>query len=604
MARLIIKLGKRASESTEDTERLVEWKSRFDAVLRFIVVILALLAVGAIIAEYGFFLSPELSRTVRTVNGAVLYGFIAQYFLRAFVAPSMFAYFRERIIESVIILFVVSVLLFRETVSGIVMSINPLLSAEGVTRIYLIITQIAILSGFVPGLLRQSQKIMRLNVQPAMLILVSFVVMIFCGSGLLLLPRATTAGISFVDALFTSTSAVCVTGLITVDTATAFTPVGKYILLGLIQIGGLGIMTLTTFFAFMMGSGKNLREYATLQTLMVEESIGAIRQTIIGITVTTFLFEAAGAFLIYSYTTDLQFSSLQDRVFFSVFHAVSAFCNAGFSTVSENLSHPLLQWNLPFLTTVMVLITIGGIGYPVLSDLGKALSTFKKPVRARLAVHTKLVLTVSGILIVFGTLMLFLLERNGIFAGYTVEMQVFQSLFHSVTSRTAGFNTINIGSLSVASLFLIIVLMWIGASPGSTGGGIKTTTFALAVLNIRAIVTARNRVETFGRQVSDLALTKAFSTTLLSFMFIGAGLFALLITEPFPFEQIMFEVVSAMGTVGLSTGITMSLSSAGKLILVCIMLAGRVGLLSTVMALTPRRDHPRYEFPKENIIVT
>jgi potassium uptake TrkH family protein len=490
-----------------------------------------------------------------------------------------------------------------DAVQNILLSVNPLLSPHDLTRIYLVTTQLFLILAFFPPLLRTSSRIMASNIQPAQLMIFSFLFLIAVGTALLSLPRATVAQhLPFLDALFTATSAVCVTGLIVVDTATTFTPLGHTILMLLMQIGGLGIMTLTTFFAFIVGGGARLKEYSTLQSLLSEESLGKIKQTIVQITLVTFIIEAVGTVALYRFTGLVPFRNEAEHWFFALFHSISAFCNAGFTLTTENLAQPLLQQNTGVLTTVMVLIVLGGIGFPVMVNLG-SMVVRRRSERSprRLTVHTKLVVITTGLLIVGGTFGLLLLEYNG---SAPFGPQLLTAAFHAVSARTAGFAVLSIGTLSPPSLFLLILLMWVGASPGSTGGGVKTSTVALAFLNIVAIASGRHKVEVFRKRVSDIAITKAFSTVLLSVTFISLALFCLLLTESAPLEHLLFEVVSAVSTVGLSMGITPQLTPIGKSIIIVCMVVGRVGLLAVAMALVRRKEEGFYEYTEENVLVT
>ncbi|MBP1691735.1 MAG: H(+)-transporting two-sector ATPase, partial [Bacteroidetes bacterium] len=404
---------------------------------------------------------------------------------------------------------------------------------------------------------------------------------------------------------FTSVSAVCVTGLTVVDTAVTFTRTGHVILLFLIQCGGLGIMTLTTFFAFMAGGRGSLKQYSTMQSLLGEENIGKIRSVVLQIGMATLLIEAAGAIAIWFSLEGVEFASARDRIFFSIFHSVSAFCNAGFALPSDGLAAAPLQANTPFLSTIMILIVLGGLGFPVLLNIWRILPGGSTPLlQRRLSLHTLLVLMATGILIVGGTAGIFLIEQDGWLAGLSGPDKLFTALFHSVSARTAGFNTLPIGGLAPASLLLLIGLMWIGASPGSTGGGIKTTTAVIAVLAIRSIVTGRPAIEAFKHRVPDRALFQAFSTITLSVVTILLALFVLLLLETFSFTDLLFEVVSALGTVGLSVGITPHLSTAGKLVVALVIFIGRVGVLATLLALTGQRAQQRFEYTEEPVHIT
>lgn len=567
---------------------------------------LGLVAIVSVVAEYGFYLRREWEAYTQTAGVVVLYGFAGLTLVKLLVAENRRAHIRSRGVEIGLLSIILLYLLLPRVVEGLLLSVNPLLTTDTLTRVYLVITQFLVIVAFIPSLLRYSKRLMLGNIQPSMLILLSFAFLIGVGTILLLLPRATVGNpLSLLDALFTATSAVCVTGLIVVDTATFFTPVGHSILMILMQIGGLGIMTLTTFFAFMMGGGTRLKEYSTMQSLLGEESLGKIKQTIVQIAFVTFAIEGVGAFALYQFSDGMNFVSEKERIMFSLFHAVSGYCNAGFASTTENLADVALRFNSGVLTTIMVLVVIGGLGYPVLLNLGTLLrirsGTFAQ---RRLTIHTKIVLLATAFLLVTGSIGFFLLEQDNTLSDLSLGRQLMASLFHSVSARTAGFNTVDIGALTPPALFFMMVLMWIGASPGSTGGGIKTTTITLALLNILAIASGRNTVEVFKRRVSDISIVKAFSTVLLSFCFITAAFFCLLLTERAPFEALLFEVVSAASTVGLSTGLTSQLSETGKFIIILCMFVGRVGFLATIVALVRHRFEGRYDYTQENVFVT
>ncbi len=582
------------------------YRGRVVTAINRLLLLLALLAVASLVGDYGFYLSPELKEYASRVNALVLYGFALLVTLKLLLAEKFVRYARSRWLELVLLAVIILYLFLPGTVEALLLSLNPLLKPEDLTRIYLVLTQSLIVLAFLPAVLRYSSRLMAGNIQPSQLIIFSFLFLILIGTFLLSLPRATVSQqMSFVDALFTATSAICVTGLIVVDTATYFTPLGHTILMILIQVGGLGIMTLTTFFAFVLGSGSRLKEYSTLQSLLGEESLGKIKQTILQIALVTFAIEGVGAFALYRFTDGMTFVSDADRIFFSIFHSISAFCNAGFTLTTENLAHTALRLNTGILSAVMLLVVLGGIGFPVIANIGSVL--FHRGTDGtlrRLSIHSKLVILTTLVLIVVGSIGVFLLEQNGPTGSLPLGERLFTALFHSISARTAGFNTIDIGALGIPTLFLITLLMWIGASPGSTGGGVKTSTVALAFLNIAAIVSGRQKVEVFRKRVSDIAITKAFSTVLLSFFFINGALFCLLLTERAPMEQLLFEVVSATSTVGFSTGVTAHLTTFGKIVIILCMFVGRVGLLAVVLALVRRREEGRYDFTEENVLVT
>ena len=453
---------------------------------------------------------------------------------------------------------------------------------------------------------------------PALLFAGSFIILIFIGTGLLMLPRATVAGISFMDALFTATSAVCVTGLIVVDTATYFTTSGQVIILILIQIGGLGIITFTSFLGLFFQRGSSFQNQLFMQNMINEENIGQTMRTIVNIILTTLLIELIGAFFIYISLSPAVFGSEQEHIGFALFHAVSAFCNAGFSTLSAGLYDINFRYAYPFQVIIMMLIILGGIGFPIIMNLYRLakqtiqkrwlqLSFQEKYVHSsrRLNIHTKIVLTTTAILLGGGTVLYFLTEYNSTLQEHQGLGKLVAALFGSVTPRTAGFNTVDMSQLTVPTILIYLLLMWIEASPASTGGGIKTTTFAVAILNTISIAKGQDRLEVFHREITDKSVRQAFAVMLLSFLAIGVAIFLILFFDPEQkLIQVAFEVFSAFSTVGLSLNLTPELNTMSRLIIIFTMFLGRVGTFTLVAAMVTRVHAHQYRYPAESIIIT
>lgn len=580
-------------------------RNRVRNILRKTLLILALISIVSLISEYGFYLSKDVIDLNRILQKIILYGFLIHTITKISLFINDLKFIKSHLGEIIIAVLITLHLSLPNTIQNFLRYFAPFLSTESITNFYLVITQILVIFNLIIGGVKYSQKIMLLNIQPITLMVISFAIIILFGTFLLLLPKSTTNGISFIDALFTSTSAVCVTGLIVVDTANAFTTLGKTIILFLIQIGGLGIMTLTTFIAFLMGSSGRLKEYSAIQTLLGEENLGRIRNTIFIIGISTFAIEAIGAFSIYEFIDASFFRNEGERIYFALFHSISAFCNAGFSIDSQGLLNPNLKFNSGLLLTVGSLIVLGGLGFPVISNLGKkfSLARFKDKRLRTLSIHSKLVLITSGILILVGTFFFFILEYERTLQNFSIPYKFLVALFHSISARTAGFNTVDMGSMATSTMFIMVILMWIGASPGSTGGGIKTTTFAVSFINIFSIASGRERAEMFKRQISEISVIKAFSTVILSVSFIAFTIFILLLTEPFKFEDLLFEVVSAVSTVGLTRGITNLLSDPGKIVIILSMFFGRIGLLSIFLILIKRKPRGKYDYAKEDIMI-
>lgn len=454
---------------------------------------------------------------------------------------------------------------------------------------------------------------------PALIFVISFGATIFIGSLLLMLPNATTANsnITYVDALFTSTSAVCVTGLSVQETGIFFSRFGQFIIMALVQVGGLGIMTFATYFSkFFKGQSSFESQLFVSETTAVDKFNEAF-ETLRNIIFITFGIEAIGAIFIFFNIDKTAIPELGERLFFSVFHAVSGFCNAGFSTLTDNLHNPIVRYDYPIVLTVAFLIIFGGLGFPIIYNTlqyfkYKMSALFNKTYRNRrdvyktwiLSLNSKIVLTSTVSLLVVSILLFLLFEYNNTLAEHhTLFGKLVTSFFGIVTPRTAGFNHVNIGDMLLPTTLLTILLMWIGASPASTGGGIKTTTFTVAIANIFSLIKGKP-IHLFGREVSQLSVNRAFAVIILSFVVIAISSFVIMMIEPAAgLLNIFFEVVSAYGTVGLSRGITGGLTDASKITLVVTMFLGRVTMFTFLTIFFKRASRVHFRYPNEDILI-
>jgi trk system potassium uptake protein len=458
----------------------------------------------------------------------------------------------------------------------------------------------------------------RRSVNPAFLFLNSFLLLIVGGALLLLLPKATTHGISPIDALFTSASAVCVTGLIVVDTATAFTTVGKVIILFLIQIGGLGIMTFAGLLGYLAAGNVSFSNQFALKDMLSSNRMGNVLELVVRVIMVTFFFEMVGGILIlYSLNDDL-FKTAGEKLFFAAFHTVSAFCNAGFSTLSNGLYEAPVRFNYSLHLIIAGLVILGGMGFPIVFNLFtfiriKSQNTLNKFLRIPqketfthiLHASSRLALATSVILLALGFISYLLLEQQATLAEHPSWWgKVVTSIFASVTPRTAGFNTVNTALLSLPMVMIYLLLMWIGASPGSTGGGIKTTVAAVAFLNMKNIVLGKPGTVIFKTQISDASIKRAFAIILLSVFMLGITTLILSTQQPnHSLLQIAFESFSAFSTVGLSLGITAELTAISKLVLSIVMLIGRVGTLTMLVAFITPAKPTYHRFPTEDVLL-
>ncbi len=474
----------------------------------------------------------------------------------------------------------------------------------------------------VTKLCRTSVNLAASGKSPTRTLIASFLVLITCGAGLLCLPKASTnERASFVDALFTATSATCVTGLIVRDTGQDFSLMGQLIILSLIQLGGLGIVMFGAVFALLLGQALSLRESVAMQDLLSARTVSRIGNMIAFIFIGTIFIEAVGAVTIFGMWNDVPgwAGNVHEQWYYSIFHSISAFCNAGFSLFSKSFISYDRSWGI--YAVICPLIILGGLGFGVLYDLANIAADrinrfFKRrfntryrlsmeaPKRMRL--QTKIVLSVSACLIVLGMLAILLFERYAGRSDSASNTGVLGALFQSITARTAGFNTIDIPALSTSSKLILILLMFVGGSPGSTAGGIKTVTLAVIIMTVFAALRKREEVEMFKRSVRVVVVGRAITVTLLFVAVLFGASLALSITENangFTMSQIMFEAGSALGTVGLTTGITPSLTTAGKLIIIVVIFVGRLGPLTLLAALTFNLKPAQYNYPDEAIIV-
>ena len=443
---------------------------------------------------------------------------------------------------------------------------------------------------------RKFAKLLRgVRLRTPQVIALSFVATILVGALLLTFPTATAdgRGTGFVDALFTATSATCVTGLIVQDTPVYFSTFGQMVILVLIQLGGIGIMSYSAFLALLFGR-FTLGQRGLLQEMMEEER--NVLSMIFYVFKMTFTIEMIGAIVLFFRWIFIYRDPIQ-TLYLSVFHSISAFCNAGFSLFSNSLENYLADPVVNII--IMVLIILGGIGFIVVYEVSRNLTGTKRI----LSIHTKLVLVTSAVLVIVGFLIIFFIEFDGALLNVSLTGKLWGALFQSVTTRTAGFNTVPIASLSTITLTIIIILMFIGASPGSTGGGIKTSTFAILLLSLGNILRGKEDIEVFRRKIPRAIVYKAMALVVATLLMLVSIFLLLLAFEKQPFLPLLFEAVSAFGTVGLSTGITPDLTIIGKLLIIILMYGGRIGPLTLGFALTRALRRGKVEYPEARVMI-
>jgi trk system potassium uptake protein TrkH len=444
---------------------------------------------------------------------------------------------------------------------------------------------------------------------PARVLVLSFALTILIGSFLLMLPLATVGGsMRFIDALFTSASAVCVTGLTVVDTGTYFTEFGQVTIMALIQVGGLGIITLSTFFIWSMGKKISFRDRKIITGSFAPTPEKEFRSLLRGVVFLTFVIEGSGALILWLRWMDLY--SPGKSLYFAVFHSVSAFCNAGFALFPDNLC--AFKDDLTVNLVITSLIILGGLGFFVLMELTDYFKNRGNNANFRkISLHTKITLTATAVLILGGTFFVFIFEKENVLQGLPLKSKLLISYFQAVTPRTAGFNTVDMAMLANPTLFLMLLLMFVGASPGSTGGGIKTTSLGVLTAVVISKFRGSDVAVCFKRTIPSQTVLRVVSLIVVSSLAVVFITMALCITEAgwlshkasrgF-FLEILFETISAFGTVGLSMGITAGLTPLGKLIITLMMFIGRVGPLSVAVVMGQKEHFARYSYPEEELM--
>jgi potassium uptake TrkH family protein len=478
--------------------------------------------------------------------------------------------------------------------------------------------QLAIIFIFIIEIVQRSLALEKLKVNPPLLFIFSFLVLIILGAFTLMLPISSKVQMHFVDALFTSTSAVCVTGLTVLDTGIDFTRFGQNVILTLISLGGLGVMTFTSFFALFFRGESSFQNQMIYKDFTGEENMKKVFTTIVRIVTFTIGIELFGTAILFFSLSPSNFTSFGERLYFSAFHAISAFNNAGFQLKTAGLYDPITRHNHVFQSVIAVLVIFGGIGFYIAFNVVKYLREISKakirkiildePTRYApwiINMNTRVVAITTLILLTGGTIIFYITDYNQALSDHEGFGKWLSAFFLSVTPRTAGFNNIDMAALSREGILITLLLMWVGGSPGSTAGGVKTSTVAIAILGIYNIAKGRDHIEIGHREVAKESLLRAFIVIFLSLIVLTLSIMFLEYFEPdVRLMNIVFECFSALGTVGLSLGITASLSDTSKLILVITMFAGRVGMLTILFSLLRKAtDNKTYRYPVENIII-
>jgi trk system potassium uptake protein len=571
--------------------------------LRYIFLVtfwISLIAIVLVIYNHGIDHEAFTERFLLAVIMMVFAGALVSLFVRHFLIKPSPA-FRVRVMDSLIVLFI----------TGLMLEHASPLHLAFLDHWAFLYTGLFIVFFREFAALRSTPRFQYMN--PAQLFVGTYIIIILLGALLLMLPNATFDGITFTDALFTSTSAFCITGLIVVDTATYFTLFGQIVIMILFQLGGIGIMTFTSFFSYVFAGATTFGNQYILKDMTSSEKMAEVFKTVRMIVLFTFLIEGIGALFIYMSLDRGIIASVEERVFFSIFHAVSGFCNAGFTTMSGNLYHEAFSFNYSLHLVIAFLFIIGGLGFAVTYNFYNYLKHYmmNRILRKRsihvpwvIQLNTRIVVIASLVLLVGGTFFFYILEYNNALAEHGQAGKIITSFFGAATPRSAGFNTVDTSALLLPTLMLVMFLMWVGAGPGSTGGGIRVTTLAIAFMNVVSIARGKDRIEVYGRELSVISLRRAFAVILFSFIVIGLSVFAISLMEPGrELLPVAFECFSAYGTVGLSMGITGELTDGGKLVIILNMFVGRLNMIVIMLAILKKVMHLNYRFPEENLPV-
>lgn len=576
--------------------------------IKILTFIVSFIAIGSIIYYYGFEKTATSIYYCQLIIRISFVFYIFRFLFRIFYEFSPVEFIKQNYFEALLMVILIIGGILVEALGVSFYTTDPEFNGVFfVSSLSILIIQLIFFTIFLLDVAKASQRIGLLNMGPSALLALSFIILIFSGAGLLMMPEMTVDhNIRFIDALFTSCSASCVTGLIVVDTATFFTMKGKIIIMILIQLGGLNIITFATYFAtFYKSSG--LKYQSLMKDLLSTDKVSENRRLLWDIILFSFIMEAIGAItLFFQWGDSVEFSNLRQKIFFSVFHTVSSFNNAGFALFTDNLYEESVRHLYGLQLTIATLIFFGGLGFSVMHDIfaPKSIMERLKYPWKKLRVNSKLSLYTSLILVFVGALLFYILEYDNTVDQSSVIGSIVSSIFQSVTTRTAGYNTVDFTQLGQPILIIMIMLMFIGASPGSTGGGIKTTTFALLFKSAITTLRGKKHIEIYKSTISYECIDRAYSLLLFAIVLILGSAFLLTITEPdVPFLSLLFEETSAFGTVGLSTGITADLSEAGKYIIITSMFIGRIGPLTLALLLIRRKGSNNYTYPNANVLI-
>jgi potassium uptake TrkH family protein len=583
---------------------LYDHKKHVFTVLNYVTPIALLIGISILVVTFGF--SPSQNFSVWLSKFLV---YAVNLLLVAFVLRLVFGlqsghYIMEHVFESFIYFVLAVNSLFYLLLGQPLLLLANFIMPDG----YAMVIRLVLILIFFIEIGRVSSNFKRVRLNPATLLALSFVILIITGTVILRMPEMTNGHhILWIDALFTSTSACCVTGLAVHDTGLFFSFKGQFVIMLLLLVGGLNMLTIATFIGSLYHQTGSLHIAGVIRGFLDTDQNSNLQSILRNVVLYAFVIQFVGATVIYfSWSHETVFVDWNERLFYSVFHAISAFNNAGFSLFTNGLNHELVRYQYLLHLEIALLIVVGGLGFLVLQDVFAIKNRQNRKIHPwkKLQVNTRLVFLMTTILIATGMVLFFVLEYDNTLKDLSLTGKIVTSIFQSVTTRTAGFNTVDLSLLGRPTIMLFLALMFIGASPGSTGGGIKTTTLAVAFKAAWANMRGREHVELFKRNISWGYVNKTYAVLFSAFSYIVLFAFLLVIVEPkFSLKELFFELVSAFGTVGLSLGITPDLSFTGKLILIVSMFVGRIGFLTLGLALTRKVMYTKYKYPTGKLMI-
>ena len=576
---------------------IVNHKDRIQRTLQICSLVISIVTIACIFCYHGLYITPQVKTLIRFLIHGSLCFYVAKYFVLLFYSLHRKEYIKRSWGE-----FLIIILLIIQFISINIFHFD-IVNAHNFENIYLIFIQFYFLIIVLVELAKMSSSLGKYHLSPPILMVASFLFLIIIGTILLMMPRMTTSGISFIDALFTATSASCITGLAVVSTSACFTFKGQVVIMMLIQLGGMSILSFATFFStFLSRSMVGLRYQYMIRDMMssdrLSDSVGLLRSIVL----TTFIIEAAGMAFLFTYWKSTGFFiSDKQNLFFSMFYTVSAFNNGGFVLIDDSLLNLGLPGSYFPQVVIMALVFLGGIGFVTIRDFFsyRYIRERNKYHWKSLMAQTKIVLYVTFAIIIIGSILFFLLEYNNTLKDIDgMGNKVFTTIFQVVTCRTSGFNVLDINMMHVSTIILILVAIFIGGSPSSTGGGIKTTTLFIVIRSVSATIKGKKNIEFDHKAISPSLVEKATTILMMSGAFILISCFLLTVVEPnVQLLHALFETSSAFTTCGLSTGECANWNWMAKLILIINMYCGRIGTLTMAFALTRHKKESPHQYP-------